>query len=92
MAEEYSEEKAKGTYGIIDEVKLDVEYHVCDLSSLKSVMQFIEWYKSTGRQVNILICNACTYTLSEGMEIIPAETLLYELCHEKTCFRGFATR
>ena len=66
MSEDYSEEKAKGTYGIVDEVKLDVEYKVCDLSSLKSTMKFIEWFKSTGRQVNILICNACTYALSEG--------------------------
>ena len=66
MTQEYSEEKARGTYGIIDEAKLDVEYHVCDLSSLKSIMKFVEWYKSTGRQVNILICNACTYTLGEG--------------------------
>ena len=66
MSQEYSEEKLRGTYGIINESKLDVEYHVCDLSSLKSVMKFVEWYKSTGRQVNILICNACTYTLSEG--------------------------
>lgn len=65
MTQEYSEEKARGTYGIIDEAKLDVEYHVCDLSSLKSIMKFVEWYKSTGRQVNILICNACTYTLGE---------------------------
>ena len=71
MTQEYSEEKARGTYGIIDEAKLDVEYHVCDLSSLKSVVKFAEWYKSTGRQVNILICNACTYTLGEGEKICP---------------------
>ena len=66
MADDYREEKAKGTYGIIDDASLNVQYKVCDLSSLKSVMKFVEWYKSTGQQVNILICNACTYALREG--------------------------
>ena len=68
MTEDYREEKAKGTYGIIDETSLNVEYHVCDLTSLQSTMKFIDWFKSSGQEVNILICNACTYALSEGRQ------------------------
>lgn len=62
---DYEEKKKTDTYGIVDHEKLDVQYHVCDLSSLKSVMQFVEWFKSTGLVCNVLICNASTYSLHE---------------------------
>ncbi|XP_045195322.1 WW domain-containing oxidoreductase-like [Mercenaria mercenaria] len=66
MEAEYEEKKSKGdVYGIVEKEKLDVQYHLCDMTSLKSVMQFIEWFKSTGLVCDVLICNACTYSLKE---------------------------
>ena len=67
METEYEERKRKGDlYGIVEKEKLDVQFRVCDLTSLKSVMQFIDWFKSTGLVCDVLICNACTYSLKEG--------------------------
>lgn len=66
MEAEYEEKKKNEVYGITVKEKLDVQYRVCDLTSLKSVMQFIEWFKSTGLICDVLICNACTYSLKEG--------------------------
>ncbi|KAH3747905.1 WW domain-containing oxidoreductase-like [Dreissena polymorpha] len=61
------EERKKGdnTYNIIVREEMDLQYHVCDLASLKSTMQFIDWFKSTGLVCHVLICNACTYSLHE---------------------------
>lgn len=44
----------------------DIQYRVCDLSSLQSVKSFIDWFKSTGLSINVLICNAGTYSLKES--------------------------
>ena len=72
MEAEFAEAKESGqTYGLVDRPKLDVQYRVCDLSSLKSVMQFIEWFKSTGLNIHALICNAATYSLQEGKSCVP---------------------
>ncbi|KAL4233139.1 hypothetical protein ACF0H5_007824 [Mactra antiquata] len=62
---EYVERKKEGPYGIAQRDKLDIQYHVCDLTSLKSVMAFIKWFKDSGLVCNVLICNACTYSLQE---------------------------
>ena len=66
MEAEFQEAKKTQTYGITPHDKLDVQFRVCDLSSLKATMDFINWFKSTEQKIHVLICNACTYSLQEG--------------------------
>ncbi|WAR09388.1 WWOX-like protein [Mya arenaria] len=48
MKADYEERKKGGDcYDIVVRDELDVQYHICDLTSLKSTMQFISWFKST---------------------------------------------
>ncbi|XP_060069588.1 dehydrogenase/reductase SDR family member on chromosome X-like [Ylistrum balloti] len=57
MNEEFTE-KQKKTPGIVDYERLNVEFMFLDCNSLKSVMNFVEAYKSSGRKLHKLICNA----------------------------------
>ena len=80
MTAEYEERKKnEDTYDILVKDKLDLQYQVCDLTSLKSVMQFWEWFKSTGLVCNVLICNACAYSLKEGNTQLSIYILVNEL-------------
>ncbi|KAK3588478.1 hypothetical protein CHS0354_012886, partial [Potamilus streckersoni] len=69
MEEEFQEAKAKKKMSdVLPAVeKLDIEYMICDLASLKSVMTFIEKFKASKRDLHVLICNASTYAIHEGM-------------------------
>ncbi|XP_060069565.1 WW domain-containing oxidoreductase-like [Ylistrum balloti] len=58
MNEEFSEEKRKKTDGIVDYDQLNVEFMTLDCNSFKSVMSFVESFKSSGRKLHKLICNA----------------------------------
>ena len=57
MKEEYSPEAGK-------ERDLQLEIMALDLSSLQSVVNFVEAFKQKGNQLNVLICNA-------GLGLIP---------------------
>ena len=58
MNEEFRAEKAKGTQGLMAEDQLRLEFMPLDLNSLKSVMEFVEQFKRSGRQLHVLFCNA----------------------------------
>ncbi|XP_071113279.1 polyprenol dehydrogenase-like [Haliotis cracherodii] len=60
MNEDYEQIKAEGKLeeGHINEDKLPVEFMKLDLASLKSTMDFIEAFKSSGRKLHVLLCNA----------------------------------
>lgn len=55
MHEDFEKEKKKFT-SLTDE--LSVEFMKVDLTSLKSVMNFIQEFKSSGRKLQTLVCNA----------------------------------
>ena len=57
MKEEYNPEAGK-------ERDLQLEIMALDLSSLQSVVNFVEAFKQKGSQLNVLICNA-------GLGLIP---------------------
>ena len=79
MKADYEERKQEeDCYDIIVKDTLDVQYQVCDLTSLKSTKKFIDWFKSTGLTLNVFVCNACTYSLQEGLCLtVPAFILYY---------------
>lgn len=59
MNEEFLKEKSHGKcQEYIDGDKLSIEFMKVDLASLKSTMEFIEAFKSSGRLLHTLICNA----------------------------------
>ncbi|XP_033740272.1 WW domain-containing oxidoreductase-like isoform X1 [Pecten maximus] len=58
MNKEFAEEKQKKTTGVVDFDQLNVEFMSLDCNSLKSVMNFVQAYKSSGRKLHRLICNA----------------------------------
>lgn len=58
MNQEFAEEKRKKTPGIVDNDQLNIEFMALDCNSLKSVMDFVQAYKSSGRKLHRLICNA----------------------------------
>ncbi|XP_069136000.1 WW domain-containing oxidoreductase-like [Argopecten irradians] len=58
MNKEFEEEKQKKTEGVVDYDKLNVEFMPLDCNSLKSVMSFVESFKSSGRKLHKLFCNA----------------------------------
>ncbi|XP_046560458.1 LOW QUALITY PROTEIN: dehydrogenase/reductase SDR family member on chromosome X-like [Haliotis rubra] len=60
MNEDYEQIKADGNLrqGHINGAKLPVEFMQLDLASLKSTMDFIEAFKSSGRKLQVLLCNA----------------------------------
>ncbi|XP_033740276.1 WW domain-containing oxidoreductase-like [Pecten maximus] len=58
MNKEFEEEKEKKTTGIVDYDQLNVEFMSLDCNSLKSVISFVEAYKSSGRKLHKLFCNA----------------------------------
>ncbi|XP_067674580.1 retinol dehydrogenase 12-like [Haliotis asinina] len=66
MNDEYHEDKKNGKLkeGHINEDKLPVDFMLLDLASLKSTMEFIEAFKSSGRKLHVLLCNA-------GLAVVP---------------------
>ena len=58
MNEEFKVEKASGTRGIADYDELAIEFMKLDLNSFKSVVEFTEAYKRSGRPLHVLFCNA----------------------------------
>ena len=58
MDTEYKDLKEKGTEGLADLEQLQLEYMHLDLSSFQSVKGFVGAFKSSGRQLHVLICNA----------------------------------
>lgn len=68
MNEDFSKikAKAKGPSEYIDDETLSVDFIRLDLASLKSVMEFIEAFKSTGKALHSLICNAGIFMGSLG--------------------------
>lgn len=58
MNEEFKAEKAKGTKGLADYDTLAIEFMKLDLASFKSVVEFSEAYKTSGRPLHVLFCNA----------------------------------
>ncbi|KAL3883244.1 hypothetical protein ACJMK2_029527 [Sinanodonta woodiana] len=64
IREEFQVEKEKRTPVICDTESLSLEFMELDLSSFKSVRGFIEAYKSSGRALHVLVCNA-------GVALVP---------------------
>ncbi|XP_060069619.1 dehydrogenase/reductase SDR family member on chromosome X-like [Ylistrum balloti] len=58
MNQEFAEEKQKKTPGVVDYDALNLEFMPLDCNSLKSVVNFAQVYKSSGRKLHKLICNA----------------------------------
>ena len=58
MNQQYRDLKAKGTQGLADYDTLALEYMPLDLGSFKSVIQFCEDFKKSGRNIQILFANA----------------------------------
>ncbi|XP_053389510.1 retinol dehydrogenase 14-like [Mercenaria mercenaria] len=58
MHEEFKEEKTKGTSNMTEKSTLCLEFLKVDLGSFKSVAQFCEDFKKTGRPLHVLVCNA----------------------------------
>ena len=64
MNEEFTEEKAKGTEGLTQSEELALEFMKIDLKSFKSVVEFTENFKKTGKKLHVLFCNA-------GLGLVP---------------------
>ena len=64
MNEEFRAEKAKGTRGLLEEDILNLEFMRIDLTSLASVIEFVETFKQSGRPLHVLFCNA-------GIALVP---------------------
>ena len=59
MQKEYIEEKGnKGNEGLPDLERLNIESMTLDNSSFASVMQFVQEFKSSGRKLHVIVCNA----------------------------------
>lgn len=70
MEADFQEEKQKGTSGLTSGT-LSVEFMELDLSSLKSTLKFVEDFKTLGKPLHVLICNAGLgmHPLSECFDI-----------------------
>lgn len=55
---EYKVQKEKEIQGVITDGNLNIEFMELNLSSLKSTKKFIDDFKSSGRKLHALICNA----------------------------------
>lgn len=68
MNSEYEEHKKEwqGKHELTDYESLAVEFLPLDLASFKSTLEFVEAFKTSGRQLHILICNA-------GIGMVPFE-------------------
>ncbi|KAL3882937.1 hypothetical protein ACJMK2_029239 [Sinanodonta woodiana] len=64
IQDEFQVEKEKGTPAICKLEKLSMEFMELDLGSFKSVRSFIEAYRSSGRELHVLVCNA-------GVALVP---------------------
>ena len=60
MNTEYKETKGE------DVERLQLEYMHLDLSSFQSVKDFVEAYRTSGRQLHVLVCNAGVYKAKYG--------------------------
>ena len=60
MNTEYKESKGE------DVERLQLEYMHLDLSSFQSVKDFVEAYRTSGRQLHVLVCNAGVYKAKYG--------------------------
>ena len=58
MKKEYKELKEQGIEGLAELQELSTEFMQLDLSSLKSTVDFVEAYRSSSRQLHVMICNA----------------------------------
>ncbi|XP_053378321.1 WW domain-containing oxidoreductase-like [Mercenaria mercenaria] len=58
MHEEFKEEKTRGTPNLTEKSTLCLEFLKVDLGPFKSVAQFCEDFKKTGRLLHVLVCNA----------------------------------
>ena len=58
MNEEFKSEKAKGTAGLADYNTLALEFMKVDFASFKSVLEFCDAFKKSGRSLHVLFCNA----------------------------------
>lgn len=66
MDAEFQEEKRQNSTNIIRDDHLNVEFMQLDLASLESTMKFIETFKAKYDRLNLLICNAGTYSKNKG--------------------------
>lgn len=66
MNAEFRLEKTRGTRGLADYDTLALEFMELDLASFKSVVEFSEAYKRSGRPLHVLFCNA-------GIAFVPYE-------------------
>lgn len=66
MDAEFQEEKRQNSTNIIRDDHLNVEFMQLDLASLESTMKFIETFKAKYNRLNLLICNAGTYSKNKG--------------------------
>ncbi|KAK3098117.1 hypothetical protein FSP39_016282 [Pinctada imbricata] len=58
MNQEFAEEKARGTEGLMKENSLDVHFMKLDCASLKSTREFIETFKQKESKLHLLLLNA----------------------------------
>ena len=58
MKSEFQSEKEKGTEGVTQTVDLTIEFMQLDLTSLNSTKTFTEQFKTSGRKLNVVVCNA----------------------------------
>ena len=58
MNQEFRDLKAKGTQGLAEYDSLALEFMPLDLGSFKSVIQFCEDFKKSGKNINTLFANA----------------------------------
>ena len=58
MNEEFQAEKRAGAKGIVDYDTLSLEFMKLDLNYFKSVVEFCEEYKRSGRPLHVLFCCA----------------------------------
>ena len=67
MKAEYEVQKEKEILGVITDGNLNIEFMELNLSSLKSTKKFIDDFKSSGRKLHALICNAGIALHEQGM-------------------------
>ena len=58
MKSEFQSEKDKGTEGVTQTADLTIEFMQLDLTSLNSTKTFTEQFKTSGRKLNVVVCNA----------------------------------
>ncbi|XP_033759075.1 retinol dehydrogenase 14-like [Pecten maximus] len=65
MNREFQEEKRKGTSGLAPYDQLSVDFMKLDCTSLKSVREFTDEFKASGRKLHVLLCNAGINTVKK---------------------------